>query len=344
MRRMELKLDVSGAREAPAGPLELAVSVFAPDPASIPDPPIALFAIAGGGYARGYFDMRFAGHEGYSQAEHHTARGVLLIALDPLGVGSSSLPELTQISFGSLASTYDRAVRTLADRIRAGTLLPGLPALPRALLLGIGQSMGGCISILTQAHHGTFDAIAPLGYSAIHTMLPQRTEQARRQAAEAHQFSAHASLMADTIAKSSAQIADFVYPFHWEDVPPDILAADLEGGYPLRRTVPPFGSKSIPTCAVRMMSPGIVKAEAASITVPVFIGVGERDVCPDPHAEPSAYRGSPDITLLVVPRMAHMHNFAGTRQRLWNRLLQWTAAISQERATWAAPHSKENTQ
>jgi len=333
MKRVDLKLDVGGAREAPAGQLELAATVFAPDLAPSNDRPIVVFALAGGGYARGYFDMRFAGHEGYSQAEHHAARGVLLISLDPLGVGSSSLPDLTQISFLSLASTYDRAVRTLADRIRTGSLLPGLPALPRALMIGIGQSMGGCITILTQAHHRSFDAIAPLGYSAIHTMLPQRTEHARRRAAEAHQFTSNAALAADTIAKSSAQIADFTYPFHWEDVPPDILAADMEGGYPMRRTVPPFGSKTIPTCAVRMMSAGIVKAEAASITVPVFIGVGERDVCPDPHAEPSAYSGSRDITLLIVPRMAHMHNFAGTRQRLWDRMLQWSACIGQDRAT-----------
>ena len=123
VRRADLSLDVSGARDAPTGPLELAATVFAPEHVPIGDPPIVVFALAGGGYARGYFDMRFAGHEGYSQAEHHASRGVLLIALDPLGVGSSSLPDLTQISFLSLASTYDRAVRTLADRIRTGVRL-----------------------------------------------------------------------------------------------------------------------------------------------------------------------------------------------------------------------------
>ena len=47
----------------------------------------------------------------------------------------------------------------------------------------------------------------------------------------------------DSVAKSSRSIADFLDPFHWEDVPPEIVRADVGGGYPLRSTlVPPFGS------------------------------------------------------------------------------------------------------
>ena len=34
----------------------------------------------------------------------------------------------------------------------------------------------------------------------------------------------------------------------------------------------------------------VVAEEAAAVDVPVFIGVGERDVCPDPWAEPASYR------------------------------------------------------
>lgn len=117
--------------------------------------------------------------------------------------------------------------------------------------------------------------------------------------------------------------------------PRDILEADMGGGYPLRKKAPPFGSATIPTCAVLMMSPGLVKREAAAIDVPVLIGVGERDVCPDPWAEPGAYRHSNDITLVVVPRMAHMHNFAGTRARLWERLLAWSRFVAHEKASQA---------
>ncbi|MGZ5394780.1 MAG: alpha/beta hydrolase, partial [Mycobacterium sp.] len=107
----------------------------------------------------------------------------------------------------------------------------------------------------------------------------------------------------------------------------DILEADTAGGYPLRDNAPAFGSKSIPSCVVAMLSPGYISTEAAELTVPVFIGVGERDVAPEPHREPSAYSASSDITLVICDRMAHMHNFATTRAVLWDRLAHWCAAL-----------------
>jgi len=327
MRTCELRLDVTQAAGVP-GRQELAVSVHLPDRLPAGEPLVVMFAIAGGGYARGYYDMHFPGHSAYSQAEHHTQQGLILIALDPLGVGLSSLPDPASITFDTLADTYDLAVRLLLARLREGTLAPGLGPVPRPYVVGIGQSMGGCITILTQGRHQSFDAIAPLGYSAIHTMLPQRTEADAARARATFTAGRGADLRKVSVAQTSTQIADFVYPFHFEDVPRDILEADMGGGYPLRKTVPPFGSATIPTCALLMMSPGLVAPEASAVDVPVLIGVGERDVCPDPWAEPSAYRRSRDITLMVVPAMAHMHNFAGTRALLWDRLVGWSRLLA----------------
>ena len=71
-------------------------------------------------------------------------------------------------------------------------------------------------------------------------------------------------------------------------------------------TTPYFGSATIPICAVAMNSPGYFTPEASMIDVPVFIGVGERDVCPNPWAEPSAYWNSKDVSLYVVPQMARV--------------------------------------
>jgi hypothetical protein len=62
--------------------------------------------------------------------------------------------------------------------------------------------------------------------------------------------------------------------------------------------------------------------------VPVLTAHGETDVCPDPRAEPAAYRASSDITTYVLPRSAHMHNLAGTRELLWNRLESWIDAVT----------------
>ena len=285
-----------------------------------------VFASPGGGDGRGYYDMAFAGHGGvYSQAAHHTARGHVVVAYDHLGVGDSDTTDLGSMTIEEIADANHQAVAELKDVIEAGRLSDGFPPLPQAFHLGVGQSMGGGVSIIMQARHGAFDAVAALGYSAIHTVLPQRTDAEVETAKAQYQFS-RATPAADlSVAASSAGVPDFLYPFHWEDVPCDIVEADMRGGYPLRRTAPPFGSLTIPNCVVAMMSPGFVRDDAARIEVPVFLGYGERDVSVNPHAEPGAFTAARDITLFVVPRMAHMHNFAGTRHLLWDRLSAWVA-------------------
>jgi pimeloyl-ACP methyl ester carboxylesterase len=88
--------------------------------------------------------------------------------------------------------------------------------------------------------------------------------------------------------------------FHYDDVPEAIVAVDLDG-YPARpdgaprppwaATFMPGGPKAEPE---RPPNGAITAAEAARIEVPVLIAVGERDVCPDPWAEPDAHRGSRD--------------------------------------------------
>ncbi|WP_071059635.1 hypothetical protein [Parafrankia soli] len=48
-----------------------------------------LVGLPGGGYARRYFDLP---EPGYSQAEHHVHRGAVVVMVDHLGVGESSVP------------------------------------------------------------------------------------------------------------------------------------------------------------------------------------------------------------------------------------------------------------
>jgi pimeloyl-ACP methyl ester carboxylesterase len=77
-----------------------------------------------------------------------------------------------------------------------------------------------------------------------------------------------------------------------------------------------------------MMAEGAVAKEARAIDVPVLVGCGEIDVVPDPWAEPSSYRGSRDVSVFVVPRMCHMHNFARTRELLWERLAHFAQSVA----------------
>lgn len=88
----------------------------------------------------------------------------------------------------------------------------------------------------------------------------------------------------------------------------------------------------MPACARLMLSPGYVAQEAAAIDVPVLIAAGERDVVPDPHAEPAAFKSSKDISVYVVPGMAHMHNFTTTRKLLWDRIADWSVMVGKSSA------------
>ena len=71
------------------------------------------------------------------------------------------------------------------------------------------------------------------------------------------------------------------------------------------------------------MTPGFAKPFADVIESPVFLGWGDVDVSAAPHLEPGAYPRSRHVTLSIVEDMAHMHNFADTREQLWEDLLAW---------------------
>jgi pimeloyl-ACP methyl ester carboxylesterase len=327
MQRIELRIDVSAAVPL-LGRHEVAMTAYLPPTETLGPRPIAIFASPGGGYTRHYYDMQPPGHAGYSEAQAHVGRGFIFISYDHLGVGDSSTAHLREYTVPQLAAANDAAVQEVAQRLRAGTLSGKLPPLPNLVCIGIGQSMGGCVTVVMQGRHASFDGIAPLGYSAIHTVLPQRDEAERQRGLDHHARVGSQAIGEISVEEASQGVADFVYPFHWEDVPADILAADMSGGYPLRKTAPAWGSLTVPPCAVTMMTLGVVAAEAAAIKVPVLIAMGERDVCPDPHAEPSAYKGSKDVSLFIVARMAHMHNFASTRAVLWSRIESWSRRVA----------------
>lgn len=71
------------------------------------------------------------------------------------------------------------------------------------------------------------------------------------------------------------------------------------------------------------LGPGNFQSEAASIRVPVLVAVGERDVIPDPRGETRSFLSSTSVDLFICPQMAHMHNFASTRQLFWSRIATW---------------------
>ena len=57
--------------------------------------------------------------------------------------------------------------------------------------------------------------------------------------------------------------------------------------------------------------------------MPVFLGFGEQEMCPDVRGTVRRYVSSSDITLVVLAGSGHCHNQAGNRRQLWERMLAW---------------------
>src|ERR1700674_2203326 len=103
LEAIERRIDVSDATEL-GGPLETAVTVFAPEPGELLDPPVVLFGFPGAGYGRGYYAIEHPEFSGYNQAAHHVAHGAVVVACDHLGVGDSSQPDPVSLTFENMAA------------------------------------------------------------------------------------------------------------------------------------------------------------------------------------------------------------------------------------------------
>ena len=331
----DLTIDVTEAAGL-GEPLRTRVTVVLPDPGTLADPPIVCFGFPGGGYSRGYFTFDMPGASGGGQAGWHAQHGWIFVACDHLYVGESDAPsDPTTLSLEVVAAANHATVTEVMRRLEAGEVADGFPTLTGAVKLGIGQSMGGCFTIVQQGQHSTYDGIGILGYSAIQTVLWMPPGAPELGAMFVPRGSQVLVLAAAEIAEQTPQFAldDGGLPgttpgFHYDDVPRDIVEADMLD-YPARNgRTPEWASATIPPCAVSMLSPGVVAPEAAVVSVPVFVGTGERDVVPDPRAEPRAYARSPDVTVSICPRMSHMHNFASTRERFWQRIHSWGTSVA----------------
>jgi alpha-beta hydrolase superfamily lysophospholipase len=270
------------------------------------------------------------------QAGWHAARGWIFVSCDHLHVGESTQPsDPTRLTFENVAASNRATVDAVLARLAEGTVADGFPPIADPRKIGIGQSMGGCLLIVQQGQLRTFDGIGVLGYSARHTVLwmpPGTPDMGSVYLPRGSEVAVLADgTLAEHVPEMSPAAGDLpgtTPGFHYDDEPRDLVAADMVD-YPTRRgNVPRWASATMPPCARSMLSPGVVAPEAATITVPVFVGVGERDVCPQPLTEPAAYPRATDVTVFVCPRMSHMHNFASTRERFWARLASWADAVT----------------
>ena len=316
-----LEVDVTAAMPESARrsePVTIALDVVA-DPAKVTSESVVVLAIPGGTYHRRYWDLQPPRRSGYSQAEWMADRGVVFVASDYLGGGDSSRP--ADGDFMTLEVAADAAhevYHQVRDELGKGTLDDRLPPVTDATYVGVGQSLGGFITMIQQGKYADYAGVAILGASPIlianiphHRQLDGVSpEEKRRMTMEDN---ARTSGLTELPMYHGAPRNTFRGIFHVDDVPDDLVRYDEEACHTMISRV----------TGVDGMTPGYAKPFAEAIESPVFLGWGDVDVSADPHREPSAYPRSRHVTLSVVEHMAHMHNFADTRQQLWEDLLAW---------------------
>jgi pimeloyl-ACP methyl ester carboxylesterase len=326
---IDLQIDVTGKAAGLEGELHQAISVHLPDPGQLTDPPIVMFGFPGGGVARGYWCLETATSTEWSQARYHAQRGAVFVSVDHLGVGQSTTGEADDFTMEVVTSGNVACVREVLERLAKGTLVDGFAPMVDPVKIGMGQSMGGHFIILMQGQQALFDAVAVLGYSCIHTVVPVPPDEddtpppsiARNSSADT------LGVWADRLTAAPGGRAEYLRRMGYLNFYDESDAECLRQEF-----ITPAISPTTPGAAKHMMSRGVVAEEAARIECPVFLGFGERDTAQRPKDEPSGYLRSNDIQLAIIPGMAHGHNFNNKRTELWERLHPW--------ALWAAAQTR----
>ncbi len=300
-------------------------------------PPIVCFAKPAGSYSRGYFTCDLPGPARGAQADWHAARGWIFVSLDNLGAGDSSRHEAERMDFAAVSHVSFVAEQEILLRLANGTIAPDLPPIIQPVKIGLGHSFGACMTIVQQAQYGCYDGIAVLGFSPLHSHPPSPPGEpaivvpwfARDLAVDMPGAILNRSAVDGAASRDDAAWAALAWGSYYDDVPDSVVQLDLAHYEVLAARLAPADGRSDLAWASSgtsgkagrlVLTPGMVAPEAAAITVPVLAAMGERDMVVDPGGEARAYRSTPSFELFICPRMGHIHNFASTREALWQKI------------------------
>jgi len=317
-RRLAWRFDVSADLDLP-GRHEIAIDAVVPlDTAAAQQRPV-LCCLPGGSLSRRYHDLEQGGDRRYSFAEFMARRGFASLLVDHLGTGESSRPE------GDAALDPDRVadanqsalVQALA-RLRAGDAEPGLPPLAARATVGVGHSMGSCLTVVQQARHAPHAALVLFSFTT--RGLPHfLTDAEKRFAGDP-----------DGVRASLASLVQARFGTFHPDPP---KGEGSEAAYGVG-TAPPDSRRALRAAATNLaagpgllsMVPGAYAREAARVRVPVFLAVGDHDLHGPEHAS-AEFPAAPEVVAYVLPDAWHCHHVANTREQLWARVAGWIGEV-----------------
>jgi alpha-beta hydrolase superfamily lysophospholipase len=278
--------------------------VVAPQELKADTPAPVVVCVHGGSYDKRYFDLQLPGRTGYSMAEHFAARGIVVVALDYLGISDSSrIARPDEAAIPVFVAAQEAATQAIFAQLPEGTLTDVLPPIRDVRRIGLAHSMGVMLTLKQQARRRSFSSLALLCYSV---------RGARSQPAQDWRPPADGDAEAQ-MQQIRAQVLRS--QFYLEAVPMDVVLADEAASVP---PTPLLGSQG--------RVGGVALQDAAAIDVPVLYGAGERGVFANPHEELSAFAACDDLTFVRFKGAAHALNLANTRAAAWDRIIRWILA------------------
>lgn len=314
----------AGITLAGEGELMLALDVIAPE-----NPlPVALVCLPGGGMRRQYYDLlppakagggQVPGDDSFSFARQMANQGFVVVLIDHLGVGESSRPaDGYALTADLVARANANVTAAILDKLRAGTAIQGLKAIPNLKSLGIGHSMGAMLTIVQQAAARQHAGIAVLGFST--RGLPEYCPP---------------EVKAMGHAEARAAAPEYARKMFREPYPSIGRTEDGAALYAGKKAeaagveaIKPVRERLLPVPAFMSMLPGNVAPEAAAIDVPVFVGLGELDMAGPPLEAPKAFTGSPAVSFELLPGAGHSHFLFPSRRQLFARLGEWGKQVT----------------
>jgi alpha-beta hydrolase superfamily lysophospholipase len=308
----------------------MAFDVFVPPRGTIPEHPVVLCCLPGGGVDRRYYDLRVPSDDTYSFGRHLAAQGVVVVTADHLGVGESSPAPADELTVEVLAAAAHHAMTSVVDGLRAGDLTDEIPALGVELTsVGVGHSMGAMLTVEQQATHRSHAALALLGFGnrGLPDLLPPDVlaladdpDELRRRLPELWLRQAEARAAApppppEANPRRDGRRAGAPF-FHGEHLPEDVVTA-----------VKAISTPAPGVAALTSMVPGSVKREMARIDVPILLANGELDFTGPIHEIAAGFPSCRDLTLLELPGAGHSHHAFPARLQLWDRLAAWTRSL-----------------
>jgi pimeloyl-ACP methyl ester carboxylesterase len=315
--RLHWRLDVSDAVDLP-GAHEIAADLLLPHADTLGERPLILSCLPGGFLTRSYYDLEVDGSRTYSFAEHMAARGFISVAFDHLGIGASSRPPDEQgfeLGVEAFARADHAALDQVMERLRTGKE-SDLAALPGLRSIGVGHSMGSCLSVVQQAVAPSHTALVLFSFTT--AGLPEALTPEELGIANDR----------EQIQTRLVELARKRFGSPWPQG--GGAASDSPGAAFQVGTAPEDAGRALQNASTNVLAipgllsmiPGGYAPYAECIDVPVFIAAGDHDI----HSVrdvPAHFPKSPEVVAYLLEDTWHCHFVSNQRTRLWDRVAHW---------------------